>query len=173
MRPILSIHAIAAVWLNQTMSRSAARQGKSREPRRRHHGAGPTDRVLAQDDWSDVRSRWTFPGAGRWAGRLARKLEAGLDLTSHYSGTGAAEVTFAKIAGDRLVSHSACDIQSVCQDVLLHHSGPSAPHHVFADMCDRPPAEVMERLRRRLKEVQAEAGIASPAKAKPARASTP
>ena len=63
----------------------------------------------------------------------------------------------------------ACDVNKVCQDVLLHHAGASAPRHVFADLCDRPPGEVMERLRRRLTEVQAEAGMS----AAPGSASTP
>ena len=134
-------------------------------------GPGPSNSIDASEDWSDIESRWAHcPAAPIWAGRLRRKLEIGLDITSHYSGTGAAEVAFAKIAGDRMVSYSACDVNKVCQDVLLHHSVASAPRHVFADLCDRPPGEVMERLRRRLKEVQAEAGISSAA---PGSASTP
>ena len=132
---------------------------------------GPSNSIDASEDWSDIESRWAHcPAAPIWAGRLRRKLEIGLDITSHYSGTGAAEVAFAKIAGDRMVSYSACDMNKVCQDVLLHHSVASAPRHVFADLCDRPPGEVMEKLRRRLKEVQAEAGISSAA---PGSASTP
>ena len=114
--------------------------------------------------------------ARRWTHWLTRKLEIGLDLTSHYSGTGAAEVAFAKTAGDALVSHSVCDINATCQDVLLHHSAASAPRHVFADLCQRPPVKIMEKLRRRLQEVQAEAGLSSPGRkssAKPGCASTP
>ena len=84
---------------------------------------------------------------------MRRKLETGLDLTSHYSGTGAAEVALAKIAGDQMVSYSACDKNKVCQDVLQHHSGASAPRHIFAELCDRPPEDIMARLRRRLVEV--------------------
>ena len=134
-------------------------------------GPGPSNSTDASEDWSDLESRWAHcPAAPIWAGRLRRKLEIGLDITSHYSGTGAAEVAFAKIAGDHMVSYSACDVNKVCQDVLLHHSVASAPRHVFADLCDRPPGEVMGRLRRRLKEVQAEAGISSAA---PGSASTP
>ena len=89
-----------------------------------------------------------------------RKLETGLDITSHYSGTGTAEVALATIAGDSMVSYAACDTNAICRDVLLHHPPASAPQHVFSDLCERPPGEVMERLRERLRQVQVEAGIA-------------
>ena len=107
---------------------------------------GPSKSVEASQDWSGVRSRWAHcPAATIWAGRLKRKLEVGLDLTSHYSGTGAAEIAFATIAGDRMVSYAACDIGRICQDVLLHHPPAPAPLHVFKDLCERPTAEVMEK----------------------------
>ena len=134
---------------------------------------GPQDRAAALADWSDTESRWRFLAAGRWRARLRCKLETGIDITSHYSGTGAAEVAFAQILGDRVVSHSACDNNRLCQQVLLNHAGPAGPHHVFNDLCDRPPPEIMERLRIRLRELQAEAGLKTSARPKRARASTP
>ena len=101
---------------------------------------GPHDKATALADWSDTDNRWRFLGAGRWRARLQCKLEAGIDVRSHYSGTGAAEVAFAQIAGDRLASHSACDINHLCQKVLLNHAGPAGPQHAFSDLCDRPPS---------------------------------
>ena len=132
---------------------------------------GPSNCVDASQDWSHVESRWAHcPAARSWARRLRRKCEVGLDITSHYSGTGTAEVALAMIAGDSMVSYAACDMNAICRDVLLHHPPASAPQHVFSDLCERPPGEVMERLRERLKKVQVEAGIAPAA---PDSASTP
>ena len=95
-----------------------------------------------------------------------------MDITSHYSGTGTAEVALAMIAGDSMVSYAACDTNAICRDVLLHHPPASAPQHVFSDLCERPPGEVMERLRERLKKVQVQAGVA-PAAPGSDSASTP
>ena len=128
---------------------------------------GPRDIIEAQTDWADVQ-RWRAATASPLCDRLANKVRVGLDLTSHYSGTGAAESALAAIAGDQFVSYSACDIDLICQDVLVHHpKGVSAPQHVFADLCDRPPVEIMQELRQRLKQAQIKAGVAR------GRASTP
>ena len=100
---------------------------------------GPRDIIEALTDWADVQ-RWQAATASPLSDRLANKVRVGLDLTSHYSGTGAAESALAAIAGDQFVSYSACDIDLICQDVLVHHpEGVSAPQHVFADLFDRPP----------------------------------
>ena len=134
---------------------------------------GPSNCVDASQDWSHVESRWAHcPAARIWARRLRRKCEVGLDITSHYSGTGTAEVALAMIAGDSMVSYAACDTNAICRDVLLHHPPASAPQHVFSDLCERPPGEVMERLRERLKKVQVQAGVA-PAAPGSDSASTP
>lgn len=132
---------------------------------------GPRDTCEAHLDWTDVQ-RWRAATASPLADRLASKVRAGLDLTSHYSGTGAAESALAAIAGDQLVSYSACDIDLVCQDVLLHHEGASAPQHVFADVCDRPPLEIMQQLRRRLEQAQIKAGVARGSASTPAAQAT-
>ena len=132
---------------------------------------GPRDTSEAQNDWTDVQ-RWRAATASPLADRLAIKVRAGVDLTSHYSGTGAAESALAAIAGDQLTSYSACDIDLVCQDVLVHHEGASAPRHVFADLCDRPPVEIMQELRLRLKQAQIKAGVARGSASAPAAQAT-
>ena len=132
---------------------------------------GPRNIIEAQTDWIDVQ-RWRVATARPLSDQLANKVRVGLDLTSHYSGTGAAESALAAIAGDKFVAYSACDIDLVCQDVLVHHQEVSAPQHVFADLCDRPPVEIMQELRQRLKQAQIKAGVAQGRASKPAEQAT-
>ena len=79
---------------------------------------GPRNMVEAQTDWADVQ-RWQAATKSPLSQRLANKVRVGLDLTSHYSGTGAAESALAGIAGNQLVSYSACDIDHTCQEILM------------------------------------------------------
>ena len=108
--------------------------------------------------------------------RLRRVVARGIDVTTHYSGTGTAEAAIAafaaRIADPQTVPgssttvscYSACDINPVCQDVLDGHPIASRPLHRFSDLCDRPPAELVQRLREGLHGFQKKAGL---------RASTP
>ena len=108
--------------------------------------------------------------------RLRQVLARGIDVTTHYSGTGTAEAAIATVAARIADSHampaciaavscySACDISPVCQEVLENHPVASRPLHRFSDLCARPPAELVQRLRERLPGFQKKAGL---------RASTP
>ena len=105
------------VLRRRVRSQPAAKRARASTP-------GPSDFRAAHSDWSDVQQLTSC--LPKW---LERKLDVGLDITSHYSGTGAAEAALSRIAGDRMVPYSACDIDLVCQDVLLHHDVGAAPHH--------------------------------------------
>ena len=70
---------------------------------------------------------------------LKRVLDKGIVVTTHYSGTGAAEMALAKIAPGRVKFHSACDLDPICQEVLLTHPMECAAEHVSKDLCQRPP----------------------------------
>jgi site-specific DNA-cytosine methylase len=100
---------------------------------------------------------------------LRRLFTDGIDLTTHYSGTGTAEAAVAALASlmapgietqsSPVSCHSACDISPVCQEVLSNHPAASRPHHRFSDLCERPNADVMKRLRATLKGFQKKAGL--------------
>ena len=65
---------------------------------------------------------------------LQEVLDRGLDVTTHYSGTGAAEIATEKVFGSRVRFHSACDISPICQCVLLKHGPECAAEHVYKDL---------------------------------------
>ena len=133
---------------------------------------GPGNLNEAQTDWVDVQ-RWQAATKNPLSQRLANKIRVGLDLTSHYSGTGAAESALTSIAGIQLVSYSACDIDRTCQDILMHHPDEvSAPQHVFGDLRDRPPLEIMQKLRQSLQHAQNKAGIARSCDSTPDKSTT-
>lgn len=81
---------------------------------------------------------------------LKRVLDKGLVVTTHYSGTGAAEMALAKIAPGRVKFHSACDLDPICQAVLLNHPMECAAEHVSKDLCQRPPPHIVDALRAEL-----------------------
>ena len=69
----------------------------------------------------------------------------------HYSGTGAAEMAFAKIAPGRVKFHSACDLDPICREVLRpNHPMECAAEHVSKDLCQRPPPRIVDALRAEL-----------------------
>ena len=71
---------------------------------------------------------------------LKRVLDKGIVVTTHYSGTGAAEMALAKIAPGRVTFHSACDLDPICREVLrLNHPMECAVEHVPKDLCPPPP----------------------------------
>ena len=87
---------------------------------------------------------------------MQENLNRGLVVTTHYSGVGTAEKAVAIVADGNAAFHSACDLNSACREVLLHHEPDSAPEHVFDDLCARPPAPIVDQLRAKLKTFQAQ-----------------
>jgi len=96
-------------------------------------------------------------------GRLERLFARGVVVTTHYSGTGAAEMALAGISPriGGVSFHSACDIDRTCQQVLLAHPDHSRAEHCFGDLCARPPLEVQRTLRSGLSTFQKRARRAS------------
>ena len=88
----------------------------------------------------------------------------GLVVTTHYSGTGAAEIATGKIFPGKARFHSACDINPTCQRVLLNHGPECAAEHVTTDLLARPPKVIVDRLKSLLVEYREQAEV---------RASTP
>ena len=102
--------------------------------------------------------------------RLRALFHRGIVITTHYSGTGSAEMAVKGIeravahdvrastpggAGYRGVTfHSACDIDARCQYVLQNHRPEHRAAHCFGDLCSFPPLDLMVRLRTALKRYQ-------------------
>ena len=147
-----------------------------------HAGAstpGPRDFASAMDDWAQEQ-RKALAGSVPGSMTCLREVrERGIDVTTHYSGTGAAEMACAALAPGRVTFHGACDFNPMCRNVLLHHAPESAAEHVTQDLCQRPPPHVVEELRAELRRRQLRAGIRAPgvaakqSRAQKARASTP
>ena len=147
-----------------------------------HAGAstpGPRDFASAMDDWAQEQ-RKALAGSVPGSMTCLREVrERGIDVTTHYSGTGAAEMACAALAPGRVTFHGACDFNPMCRNVLLHHAPESAAEHVTQDLCQRPPPHVVEELRAELRRRQLRAGIRAPgvaakqSNAQKARASTP
>ena len=112
----------------------------------------------ADDQRSALASRWP-DSAQRLEGLFAR----GVVCTTHYSGTGAAEVALAQISthAGGIHFHSACDIDPVCQQILLGHGPRTQAEHIFGDLCGRPPVDVQKSLRACLARFQKKAHRAS------------
>ena len=107
---------------------------------------GPHDFHTAMEDWVDVQRqalRERIPGS---LARLDAVHRRGLVVTTHYSGTGAAEMAVQRVAPGRVRFHSACDINPICREVLLNHSPECAAEHVMLDICARPPRHVVDEL---------------------------
>ena len=81
----------------------------------------------------------------------------GMVVTTHYSGTGAAEMAVEMVLPGRVHFHSACDVSRTCQQVLLQHGPECSPEHVSTDLTARPPRAVVDRLCWVLKEYQQKA----------------
>ena len=124
---------------------------------------GPTTLSSAMDEWAEhqrhaMNARW--PDSFQ---RLERLFGRGLVCTTHYSGTGAAEMALAKISTrpGGVLFHSACDVDPTCQQVLLGHGLESRAEHVFGDLCARPPANIRAALEAALGRFQKRARRAS------------
>ena len=78
----------------------------------------------------------------------------GLDVTTHYSGTGAGEMATEKVFPGRVRFHAACDISPTCQCVLPNHGQECAAEHVSQDLLARPPQNMVDHLRSLLVQYQ-------------------
>ena len=85
-------------------------------------------------------------------------------VTTHYSGTGAAEQATETVLPGNVHFHSACDVNPTCQRVLLSHDPECAAEHVSTDLLARPPKDIVDRLHAELATYQEKARV---------RASTP
>ena len=127
---------------------------------------GPRDFQAAMDDWVHEQRQALADNVPGSMECLDEVMERGIDVTTHYSGTGAAEIACAAVASRRVRFHGACDLNPTCRMVLLHHSPDSAAEHVTKDLCARPPPHIVEELKAGLRQYQDKAGVR-------ARASTP
>lgn len=115
---------------------------------------GPRDLDAAMSDWKDVQRealRERVPGS---LDCLDAVLRRGLVVTTHYSGTGAAEMALAQVAPGRVRFHAACDLDPRCREVLLHHPPDCAAEHVTEDLCAGPPKHVVDEMRAELRKYQ-------------------
>ncbi len=87
-------------------------------------------------------------------------------LTTHFSGVGTAEIA-AKLMSDHLyesniwpakhiVFYSACDYEHICQKVLKSHPDDCKALHLFSDVCEPVPQDVIDSLRQYLSKMREE-----------------
>ena len=78
--------------------------------------------------------------------------EKGLAMSTNYSGIGMWETAVAYVGealgGAQVTNFHACDIDEDCLRVLLQHQGLSKPQHVFENLENRWPTDVLRELRR-------------------------
>ena len=86
----------------------------------------PHDLKAAMDDWAHTQRRALADNVLGSTECLDEVMERGIDVTTHYSGTGAAEMS-----------------------VLLRHFADSAAEHVTQDLCTHPPPRIVVFVRRR------------------------
>lgn len=180
------------VWLSRSdrMGPSpAAKQVRKKHQKKRPHPPNPCDCAsapvksvrmgpanfdAAMTDWAATQRQWLRSG-GR--SRLQAVFARGIDMTSHYSGTGAAELSVAAIAAGvsqewnsesgvfaGVKFHGCCDLSPICRQVLMSHSAESKSEHCFGDMCSRPPESVVNQLRKLLLKHQRKANDAPSAR---------
>ena len=145
---------------------SATHRGRDRSFAAGELRPGPHDYATAMDDWAPEQRRALAEDVPGSMVQLQEVIGRGIDVTTHYSGTGAAEMACAAIAPGQVKFHGACDFNPTCRKVLIHHGAESAAEHVTTDLCERPPPHILEQLRAELRTHQDKLGA-------PSRASTP
>ena len=129
--------------------------------------AAPLDyHEIAQGCWATTllaRAALTDP---KMIDMYAGNMEAGVVVTSSYSGVGSDAVACSMLEhaakqqglvygdsqadGCRAVSvYAACDIDPTCQALLANHGGCFAPQHVYGDLCCMVPPQDIMHLRHR------------------------
>jgi len=96
------------------------------------------------DDWRDQQRRSLSERVPGSLDCLEEVMERGLDVITHHSDAGAAEMACATVAPGWVRCHGACDINPTCRNVLLQHSLESSDEHLSEDLCKRPPSHIVE-----------------------------
>ncbi len=113
---------------------------------------GPASLQALMDDWALVHQRQIGDAMPGGLARFHELLRRGLDVTTHYSGTGAPEQALrrsSEAAGlPRSVSfYSTCDNDSLCREVLEGHPLECRAQHSFEDLFDGVPESILNRPR--------------------------
>ena len=115
--------------------------------------SGPTDWLAVQKDWALVHRKALQKAMPGGLERLQSLFQRGLDVTTHYSGTGAAEQSLFAIMkaagfGNRSISvHSTCDIDPKCLEILEAHPAETRACHSFDDIMSNVPGPILTRFR--------------------------
>ena len=125
---------------------------------------GPLNFEESMQDWIAMQKKALAEHAPESQQCLESMETRGMVVTTHYSGTGAAEQATETVLPGNVHFHGACDINPTCQRVLLSHDPECAAEHVFSDLLARPPKDIVDRLQATLAEYQEKAQV---------RASTP
>ena len=140
-----------ASWQVPRRLASATRQGRDRRFAAGELRPGPHDYATAMDDWAPEQRRALAEDVPGSMVQLQEVIGRGIDVTTHYSGIGAAEMACAAIAPGQVKFHGACDFNPTCRKVLIHHGAESAAEHVTTDLCERLPPHLLEELRAELR----------------------
>lgn len=180
-------HKLAKMaWLSRTERMPPVRKKKPlQKPRKRRPPTcaptpgrqpvrmGPTTFDAALSDWAHMQRQClgSIPGC---RSRLQAVFARGIDVTTHYSGTGAAEMAVAAVAEcvsqkwksdeedfEGVKFHGCCDKSPICRRVLLNHPPESKADHCFEDLCSRPPERLTDQLGKLLLKYQRAAARAS------------
>ena len=118
------------------------------------------------EDWRDMQKAALWHHVPASMECLDDVYSRGVNVTTHYSGTGAAEMAVAKVLRGSVHFHGACDFSPTCQHVLLNHGPECAAEHVTQDLLARPPKDVVDELQALLKthqeQAEAEVGASTP-----------
>ena len=123
----------------------------------RNIAAGPRNFHDAMHDWQTVQRKALSQHVPGSMDHLDAMRQRGVVVTTHYSGTGAAEMATSQICPGNVRCHGACDFNPTCQKVLLNHGPECAADHVSTDLLARPPKHIVEKLRATLHEFQQKA----------------
>ena len=85
---------------------------------------GPRSFEESMEDWRDMQKAALWHHVPASMECLDDVYSRGVNVTTHYSGTGAAEMAVAKVLRGSVHFHGACDFSPTCQHVLLNH-GPT------------------------------------------------
>ena len=118
---------------------------------------GPRNLHEAVHDWKPALDKVLPEHVPFGMQMLEDMSKRGVVVTTHYSGTGAAEMATATILPGRVIFHGACDLNPTCQKVLLNHGPECTAEHVSADIMARCPKHIVDQLRADLNKYQQEA----------------
>ena len=99
------------------MPHSATHRGRDRSFAAGELRPGPYDYATAMDDWAPEQRRALAEEVPGSMVHLQEVIGRGIDVTTHYSGTGAAEMACAAIAPGQVKFHGAGDFNPTCREV--------------------------------------------------------